>query len=46
MANLNLPSPKFIDHAVPGNRQCGACCADLPDSLSNYCDQMTESTQG
>jgi sulfur dioxygenase len=25
MAGLNLPYPKFIDHAVPGNRQCGVC---------------------
>lgn len=46
MASLNLPYPKFIDHAVPGNRQCGLCPADLPDNLSNYCGQMTESTQG
>src|SRR5690606_23797982 len=22
MANLNLPYPKFIDYAVPGNKQC------------------------
>ena len=25
MANLNLPYPKFIDYAVPGNRLCGVC---------------------
>ena len=46
MANLNLPYPKFIDHAVLGNQQCGVCPADLPDNLSNYCGQMTESMQG
>ena len=46
MANLNLPYPKFIDHAVPGNRQCGVCPAELPDNLSSYCGQMTESMQG
>ena len=46
MANLSLPYPKFIDHAVPGNQQCGVCPADLPDNLSSYCGQMTESKQG
>lgn len=46
MANLDLPYPKFIDYAVPGNQQCGVCPADLPDKLSNYCHQMTQSPQG
>jgi glyoxylase-like metal-dependent hydrolase (beta-lactamase superfamily II) len=46
MANLNLPYPKFIDHAVPGNRQCGVCPSDLPDNLEKYCRQMTQSPQG
>ena len=46
MANLNLPYPKFIDYAVPGNRQCGVCPPDVPDNLTNYCRQMTESQQG
>ena len=46
MANLNLPYPKFIDYAVPGNKQCGICPSDLPGSLANYCAQMTESPQG
>ena len=46
MASLNLPYPKFIDYAVPGNRQCGVCPPDLPDNLANYCHQMTESPQG
>lgn len=46
MANLNLPYPKFIDHAVPGNRQCGVCPSGLPDNLKKYCEQMTESPQG
>jgi len=46
MANLNLPYPKFIDYAVPGNRQCGVCPPDLPENLSKYCRQMTESPQG
>jgi glyoxylase-like metal-dependent hydrolase (beta-lactamase superfamily II) len=46
MANLNLPYPKFIDHAVPGNRQCGVCPVELPQNLAQYCSQMTESPQG
>ena len=46
MANLNLPYPKFIDHAVPGNRHCGVCPDNLPGDLEKYCRQMTESPQG
>ena len=46
MANLNLPYPTFIDHAVPGNRQCGTCPTDLPDNLARYCEQMSASPQG
>lgn len=46
MAGLNLPYPKFIDHAVPGNRQCGVCPHDLPEQLAKYCMQMSDSVQG
>lgn len=46
MAKLNLPYPKFIDHAVPGNRQCGVCPSDLSAELRKYCMQMSESPQG
>ena len=46
MAELKLPYPKFIDHAVPGNRQCGVCPETLPEELQRYCQQMTESPQG
>lgn len=46
MAGLNLPYPKFIDHAVPGNRQCGVCPHDLPEQMQAYCGKMTESPQG
>ena len=46
MANLNLPYPKFMDYAVPGNRQCGVCPDNLPNDLQNYCRQMTDSPQG
>jgi sulfur dioxygenase len=46
MAKLNLPYPKFIDFAVPGNRQCGVCPGHLPNELERYCHHMTESLQG
>lgn len=46
MANLKLPYPKFIDHAVPGNRACGVCPDELPQALEDYCRQMTLSRQG
>lgn len=46
MRNLNLPYPKFIDYAVPGNRLCGVCPTMLPGELEKYCAQMTESPQG
>lgn len=37
MAGLNLPRPKFIDYAVPGNRECGVCPAEVPEALRAYC---------
>ncbi|MGH8856435.1 MAG: MBL fold metallo-hydrolase [Polaromonas sp.] len=46
MAGLNLPYPKFIDHAVPGNRKCGVCPDNLPDELQEYCLRMAQSLQG
>lgn len=46
MAGLNLPYPKFIDYAVPGNRQCGVCPPNVPENLAQYCIQMTSSPQG
>ncbi|TFY98572.1 MBL fold metallo-hydrolase [Ramlibacter rhizophilus] len=46
MASLDLPYPKFIDHAVPGNRGCGVCPDDLPQALQKYCAPMAESPQG
>ncbi len=46
MAGLNLPYPRFIDHAVPGNRQCGVCPAELPAELQAYCREMEQSPQG
>ncbi|HEY0585527.1 MAG TPA: MBL fold metallo-hydrolase [Pseudoduganella sp.] len=46
MAGLKLPYPRFIDYAVPGNRQCGACPPNLPQELEAYCRQVAESQQG
>lgn len=46
MAGLNLPYPKFIDYAVPGNRACGVCPQDLPEQLQAYCMRMAQSPQG
>ena len=46
MAALELPYPKFIDWAVPGNRQCGVCPDDVPTQMQAYCGRMTESPQG
>ena len=46
MAGLDLPYPKFIDHAVPGNRGCGVCPQDLPEQMREYCERMAESPQG
>lgn len=46
MRNLGLAYPKFMDYAVPGNRQCGVCPPDLPEHLEEYCERMMQSPQG
>lgn len=46
MRNLKLPYPKFIDYAVPGNRDCGRCPDQLPENLQEYCGRMSGSPQG
>jgi sulfur dioxygenase len=46
MAELKLPYPRFIEYAVPGNRQCGVCPPNLPQELDAYCRQVAESPQG
>ena len=46
MAGLDLPYPKFIDYAVPGNRLCGVCPEDLPEQMRQYCERMGDSPQG
>jgi glyoxylase-like metal-dependent hydrolase (beta-lactamase superfamily II) len=46
MRNLKLAYPKFIDYALPGNRECGVCPSGVPDNLQEYCEQIGESRQG
>ncbi len=46
MRDLRLPYPKFIDHAVPGNRECGVCPEAIPESLQEYCETMQATVQG
>lgn len=46
MEEMDLPYPKFIDFALPGNHQCGVCPPEVPDHLQQYCDQIGESRQG
>lgn len=46
MAQLELPYPRFIDHAVPGNRRCGVCPEELTEDLRRYCEAMEASPQG
>lgn len=46
MAELKLPYPRFMAHALPGNRLCGVCPDDLPEKLQEYCDKMALSPQG
>lgn len=46
MRELDLAYPKFIDYALPGNKQCGVCPDDLPEQLAAYCARMKQSPQG
>ncbi|MGL1832450.1 MBL fold metallo-hydrolase [Rhodocyclaceae bacterium SMB388] len=46
MRELDLAYPRFIDYAVPGNRECGVCPGGVPDELQQYCEQIAESLQG
>jgi sulfur dioxygenase len=46
MNELGLPYPKFIDYALPGNRQCGVCPDGIPGKLTQYCEEMAHTPQG
>jgi len=37
MNNLNLPYPRKIDFAVPGNENCGQCPDNIPENLKGSC---------
>jgi len=37
MQSLNLPYPRKIDFAVPGNQQCGECPEDIPEKYRGPC---------
>ena len=38
MNNLDLPYPKKIDFAVPGNEDCGVCPENTPEELRAPCE--------
>jgi glyoxylase-like metal-dependent hydrolase (beta-lactamase superfamily II) len=38
MANLDLPYPRKIEFAVPGNERCGECPPDIPEKYRGVCD--------
>lgn len=46
MHALKLDYPKFIDFALPGNRECGVCPTGTPEDLQQYCGQIGDSLQG
>jgi len=37
MDGLDLPYPRKIDFAVPGNEQCGVCPDNVPDEFKGNC---------
>ena len=39
MAGLDLPYPRKIDFAVPGNQQCGRCPDNVPEQYRKPCDE-------
>src|SRR5690606_36195827 len=41
MAGLNLPYPTFIEHAVPGNRQCGVCPPNLTETCGTTASRLS-----
>ncbi len=38
MNNLDLPYPRKINFAVPGNQACGVCPPDVPEELRSPCE--------
>lgn len=42
MDALDLPYPKKIDLAVPGNERCGECPPNVPEDLRKLCDRVRQ----
>lgn len=42
MNNLNLPYPRKIDFAVPGNQQCGQCPKQVPEKFRGPCEKFDQ----
>ena len=42
MENLDLPYPRKIQFAVPGNEQCGVCPPDVPAELRGPCQAFDQ----
>jgi glyoxylase-like metal-dependent hydrolase (beta-lactamase superfamily II) len=40
MNKLNLPYPRKIDFAVPGNQQCGVCPDNVPEQFRGPCETI------
>jgi sulfur dioxygenase len=37
MKDMDLPYPRKIDFAVPGNQQCGRCPPNVPEEFAQAC---------
>lgn len=42
MNGLDLPYPRKMDFAVPGNQQCGQCPPDVPEEFRAPCEPRTQ----
>lgn len=42
MTSLDLPYPRKIDFAVPGNQQCGICPDDVPEKYRGICQKQDQ----
>ena len=42
MNDLDLPYPRKIDYAVPGNEQCGKCPDNVPEEFRAPCEEYDQ----
>jgi sulfur dioxygenase len=42
MENMDLPYPRKIDFAVPGNTRCGECPDNVPDQFRGPCERRDQ----